>query len=55
MYSHMGATRLANEAHVHKLLLILCDWFTMQPANPTKNLSALDWVTRIPMIRTFQY
>ena len=27
----------------------------MQSANPTKNVSALDWVTRIPIIRTFQY
>ena len=38
----MGATRLANEAQVHKLLLILCDQFTMQSAEPTKKLSALD-------------
>ena len=39
----MGAIRLANEARVHNLLLILYDQFTMQPANPTKKeLSALD-------------
>ena len=54
-FFHMGATRLEKEAHVHKLLLILCDWFTMQPANPIKKLSALDWVTRILMTKTFQY